>query len=62
MDRKLIDDIRAISVIERILFLQRMLKDAEQERKESDFHKRPEARLHRARNQDAKAGLSKVGI
>ena len=32
-------DIRAIKVIERILFLQRMLRDAEQERKESDFHK-----------------------
>jgi hypothetical protein len=35
MNQQLIDDIRAISVIERILFLQRMLKDAEQERAEN---------------------------
>jgi len=41
MNQQLIDDIRAISVIERILFLQRMLKDAEQERKDRDHHHHP---------------------
>jgi len=40
-NQKLIDDIRAIKVIERILFLQRMLKDAEQERKDRDNNHHP---------------------